>query len=175
MMDENANVTGSLTQDQLEAQYYKSLQGLEEGQMIMGRVVQLSPEQVFIDVGYKSEGKIPIGEFETPPEIGAEVQVVLVRKESRDGSIIVSKQKADEKVFWKNLRQAHADNEPVQGKITRNVKGGYSVDLGKGITGFLPLSKTDVYRVNDIESYIGKESCFAVERLLSNGKVKIVI
>jgi small subunit ribosomal protein S1 len=175
MSDENANAIDQMAEGQLEEQYFKSLQGLEEGQMITGTVVQISSDNVFVDIGYKSEGKIPISEFQTLPKTGEQVQVVLVRKESRDGSIAVSKARADEKIFWRNLRKAHAEKLPVDGKIVRQVKGGYSVDMGSGVTGFLPLSKTDVYRVNNVEEYIGVESKFAIERLFSNGKVNIVL
>ena len=175
MSEENANALDQAAEGQLEEQYYKSLQGLEEGQMINGTVVQIGTDNVFVDIGYKSEGKIPIGEFPTLPKVGEQVQVVLVRKESRDGSIAVSKAKADEKLFWRNLRKAHTEKLPVEGKIVRQVKGGYSVDMGSGVTGFLPLSKTDVYRVNNVEEYVGVQSKFAIERLFSNGKVNIVL
>ncbi len=173
MAEENA--LDQSAEGALEEQYFKTLQGLEEGQMINGTVVQIGPDNVFVDVGYKSEGKIPIGEFKTLPKIGEQVAVVLVRKESRDGSIAVSKAKADEKIFWRNLRKAHAEKQPVEGRIVAQIKGGYSVDLGGGVSGFLPLSKTDVYRVNNVEEYIGLESKFALERLFSNGKVNIVL
>jgi len=175
MAEENANATDQAAEGQLEEQYFKTLQGLEEGQMISGTVVQISSDNVFVDVGYKSEGKIPIGEFRVIPAVGEQVQVVLVRKESRDGSIAVSKARADEKIFWRNLRKAHAEKLPIEGKITAQVKGGYNVDLGSGVSGFLPLSKTDVYRVNNVEEYIGLQSKFALERLFSNGKVNIVL
>jgi len=175
MAVENTNALDQMADSQLEEQYFKTLQGLEEGQMITGTIVQISTENVFVDVGYKSEGKIPIGEFQALPKTGEQVQVVLVRKESRDGSIAVSKAKADEKIFWRNLRKAHTEKLPVEGKITRQVKGGYSVDLGSGVTAFLPLSKTDVYRVNNVEEYVGVQSKFAIERLFSNGKVNIVL
>ena len=175
MADENANALEQTAEGALEEQYFKTLQGLEEGQMINGTVVQISTDNVFVDVGYKSEGKIPIGEFQTLPKIGEQVSVVLVRKESRDGSIAVSKAKADEKIFWRNLRKAHAEKLPVDGKIVAQVKGGYNVDLGSGVSGFLPLSKTDVYRVNNVEEYVGLQSKFALERLFSNGKVNIVL
>ncbi|MQY76475.1 MAG: 30S ribosomal protein S1, partial [Spirochaeta sp.] len=74
--------------------------------MIPGKVVEINPEYVFLDVGLKSEGKIPIDEFTEPPEIGETIYVILISKESKRGEVIVSKKKADEKIFWKNLRQA---------------------------------------------------------------------
>ena len=82
-------------QTQLQEQYFKNLDVLEDGQLIDGVVVQVTPEQVFVDVGYKSEGKIPISEFSVLPNVGDTVSVVLVTKENKHGEVIVSKQKAD--------------------------------------------------------------------------------
>ena len=94
MSGENYDLPEGFTEKELEAQYMKSLDSIEEGQMISGKVIQISEENVFVDVGYKSEGRIPIAEFPETPAIGDEVNVVLVRKEGREGSIIVSKEKS---------------------------------------------------------------------------------
>jgi small subunit ribosomal protein S1 len=165
------------TQNQLEEQYIKSFQSIEEGQLLNGKVVQISPEHVFVDVGYKSEGKIEISEFSTPPAVGDQVDVVLVAKEGREGSIVVSKNKADEKIFWRDLRKAYSNREPFEGKISKYIKGGCEVDLGFDVRAFLPLSKIDIYRVDEetINEYIGKKYNFMVERLYSNGKVNIIL
>ncbi|MDR0878548.1 MAG: (d)CMP kinase, partial [Treponema sp.] len=111
-------------QTQLQEEYLKSLEQLEEGQLVDGNVIQVTPDQVFIDVGYKSEGKIPLAEFTEIPKIGDVVSVILVAKENKHGEVIVSKQKADVKVFWKNLRQAFQDHTPLEGTIEKLVKGG---------------------------------------------------
>ena len=74
----------------LQEEYLKSLDDLEEGQVVTGNVIQVTNETVFIDIGYKSEGKIPITEFEKAPELNDEVKVILVKKESKDGQIVVS-------------------------------------------------------------------------------------
>ena len=177
MSGENYDLPEGFTEKELEAQYMKSLDSIEEGQMISGKVIQISEENVFVDVGYKSEGRIPIAEFPETPAIGDEVNVVLVRKEGREGSIIVSKEKADEKMFWKILRKAYSEREPIEGTISGIVKGGYEVALGYDVRAFLPLSKVDSVRVNDdeIEKYVKLKSKFQVERLYSNGKVNIVL
>jgi small subunit ribosomal protein S1 len=167
----------NLTREQLEEQYMKTLHTFEEGQLISGKVIQVSAEQVFVDVGYKSEGKIPVEEFEEVPEIGSEVSVVLVRKEGREGSIIVSKSQADEKLFWQKIRKAFAEKKPIEGKITKSNKGGFDVDLGFDVHGFLPMSKVDVSRVPDdgVEAYQGITSHFFIERMYSGGKINIVL
>ena len=111
------------TETNLQEQYVQSLQPIEEGQMIPGRIIEIDPDYVYVDVGYKSEGKIPTNEFDVPPAMGETVYVILVRKEGREGQVIVSKRKADEKIFWKDLRKAFDEHLPVQGIIDRKIKG----------------------------------------------------
>jgi small subunit ribosomal protein S1 len=162
-------------QTQLQEEYLKTLESLEEGQLVDGVVIQVTPDQVFIDVGYKSEGKIPIGEFTEIPKIGDTVSVILVTKENKYGEVIVSKQKADVKIFWKNLRQAFQDHTMVEGLIETRVKGGYDVNLGGGVRAFLPISQSDVIRVEKPEKLLGLKAEFYVERLYSEGKVNVVV
>ncbi|MDR2589159.1 MAG: 30S ribosomal protein S1 [Spirochaetales bacterium] len=169
-MAENEN-----KQEELQEQYLKSLDELEEGQLVDGRVVEVGAENVFIDVGYKSEGKIPLTEFSPPPAIGDMVQVVLMKKENRAGELIVSKQKADEKLFWKKLRACFQDHLPIEGKVTKIIKGGFEVDLGFGITAFNPISKMDVHRVEEPEKYIGLQSSFLVERIYNENRINIIL
>jgi len=159
----------------LQEEYLNSFNDLEEGQLIDGTVIEISTESVFIDVGYKSEGKIPIDEFKVTPKIGDTVSVVLVHKEGKSGQVIVSKEKADAKVFWKDIKNAFQEKTAVSGKFIRSNKGGFEVDLGHDIIGFCPLSKTDIVRVENPEDYIGTESKFLIERLYSDNKLKIVV
>ena len=160
---------------QLQEQYVQSLQPIEEGQMIPGRVIEVDDDYVYVDVGYKSEGKIPANEFDVKPAMGETVYVILVRKEGREGQVIVSKRKADEKIFWKDLRIAFDDHKPVQGTIVHKIKGGYEVDLGNDIRAFLPLSKVDVKRPSENSDYVGVKSSFYIDRLYAKGKTNIVV
>jgi small subunit ribosomal protein S1 len=162
-------------ENQLQEQYVQSLQPIEEGQMIPGRVIEVDNEYIYVDVGYKSEGKIPSNEFDTKPQMGETVYVILVRKEGREGQVIVSKRKADEKIFWKDLRIAFDDHKPVQGTIAHKIKGGYEVDLGNDIRAFLPLSKVDVKRPSENSDYVGVKSSFYIDRLYAKGKTNIVV
>ena len=177
MSDSKQNDSEAIAAHQLEEQYLKNMKPLEEGQMVTGSVIQINSEFVFIDIGYKSEGKLSISEFDSPPEIDDTVEVILVRKESSEGSVIVSKQKADERTLKKNLKTFFKDGTPVEGKIVKSIKGGFSVEFSKGINAFLPLSKVDVNRVNDtdIENYVNKKSLFIIERLFSNKKTNIIV
>ena len=166
---------GENIQTQLQEEYLKSLEQLEEGQMVEGNVIQVTTDQVFIDVGYKSEGKIPLSEFIEIPKVGDVVSVILIAKENKYGEVIVSKQKADVKIFWKNLRQAFQDHTAVEGTIEKLVKGGFDVDLGAGVHAFLPISQSDVQKVDKPEKFVGLKSRLYVERLYSDGKINIVV
>jgi small subunit ribosomal protein S1 len=168
--------TTAQQQSESDLQHYmQSIQPIEEGQMIPGRVVELTGDYVYIDVGYKSEGKIPLNEFEAPPQIGENVYVILIRKEGKEGQVIVSKRRADEKLVWKNLRQAFDEHKPIEGLIDRRVKGGWEVDLGGEIRAFCPASKVDVRRPAENADYVGTKSPFYIDRLYAKGKTNIVV
>jgi len=162
-------------QDQLQESYLKALDQLEEGGLIRGRVIQVDGEYVYLDLGLKSDGKVPIEEFKEVPAIGDTVETVLIKREGRHGEVIISKNKADLKVFWKTLREALSSGEPVNGRIVKTVKGGFEVNLGHGIHGFCPISKIDVQRIDNPEKYVGLESPFIIDRLYSEKKVNIVL
>jgi len=143
--------------------------------MIPGKVIEIDQDYVYVDVGYKSEGKIPTSEFDTTPSMGEIVYVILIRKEGREGQVIVSKRKADEKIFWKDLRKAFDEHLPVKGIIDKKIKGGYEVDLGNDIRAFLPLSKVDIKRPSENADYVGTKSSFFIDRLYAKGKTNIVV
>ncbi len=163
-------------QTQLQEQYLKSLEGLEEGDLIEGHVIQVTGDFVFVDIGYKSEGKIPMAEFgEVAPKVGDTVSVILVKKETHSGDIVVSKKRADEKMYWKMIANSFKDHLPVEGTIEKEIKGGFEVDLGHGLKGFLPASKADVQRIEKGDKLIGLKTMFYLERLYSEKKVNIVL
>ena len=163
-------------QTQLQEQYLKSLEGLEEGDLVDGHVIQVTSDFVFVDVGYKSEGKIPVIEFgENVPNVGDVVSVILVKKEARNGEIVVSKKRADEKVYWRQVSNAFKDHLPLEGTIDKEIKGGFEVNLGHGLRGFLPASKADVQRIEKGDKLVGLKTSFYLERLYSEKKVNIVL
>lgn len=165
----------SINQTNLQEEYLKSLDELEEGHVVPGHVIQVTDETVFVDIGYKSEGKIPLSEFDKTPKIGDDVNVILIKKESRDGNIIVSKRKYDEKEFWKNLKKAFQDKTPVEAKVVRDVKGGFEVLLGYNVKAFVPISKMDMAKIEKPEEYINNTYKFYIERLYSDKKINIVL
>jgi small subunit ribosomal protein S1 len=162
-------------QTQLQEEYLKNMEQLEEGQLVEGVVIQVTQDQVFINIGYKSEGKIPLTEFSEIPKEGGKVHVILEKKENKYGEVVVSKQKADVKVFWKNLRQASQDHIPVEGTIEKIVKGGFDVNLGAGVHAFLPISQSDAQKVDKPERLIGQKARFYVERLYADNKANVVV
>ena len=162
-------------QQELQEEYLKGLDKIEEGQLVDGDVIQVDSDFVYIDIGYKSEGKIPVEDFEVIPSTGDTISVVLVKKEGKNGEIIVSKKKADSKVIWKKLKDAFQEKTPVDGKIIKSIKGGFEVDFGTEFKAFIPISKVDISRVENPEDYIGLESKFLIERLYNEKRVNIVV
>ena len=162
-------------QEQLQEEFLKQLDELEVGQLVEGTVVQVGAEQVFIDIGYKSEGRVPLDEFDDVPALGDQVTVMLLNKETSGGGVSVSKRKADEKAYWKVLKEAFTDKLPVEGKVVRTVKGGFEIRLPGGIRAFNPISKMDIRRIEEPEEYVNMTSKFYVERLYSDNRVNIVL
>jgi small subunit ribosomal protein S1 len=162
-------------QEALQEQYLQPLDELEVGQLIEGTVIQTGPETTFVDIGYKSEGRVPTEEFDEAPEVGHTVEVVLLNKETLGGGVVVSKRKADEKRFWKELKDAFQERQPVEGTVARAIKGGFEIDLGHKIRAFNPISKMDIRRVENPDEYVGMTAKFYVERIYSENRVNIVL
>ncbi len=159
----------------MQEEYLKSLDGIEDGQLVTGTVVQVNNEYVFVDVGYKSEGKIPRSEFKEIPEVGDTVKVVIVSKEGKHGQIIVSKRRADAKERTEELKQAAEGRTPIEGTFIKVIKGGFEVDLGGDYKGFCPLSKADIVRVEEPESLIGITDYFVIDKFHAGTKLKSVV
>ncbi len=171
--DESQN-SKSAIQTQLE-ESLNSLVTLEDGQLIDGTVVDVTSELVFVDIGYKSEGKIPAQEFAGKlPKAGDVLTVVLVRKDGRNGPE-VSFTKAQAKQLWKDLRKNFDEKQPIEGTIEKEVKGGFDVNLGGDIHAFLPISQSDSQKVEAPAKLIGLTAMFYIERLYSDNKANVVV
>ena len=171
---EEALNSKSAIQTQLE-ESLNNLSNPEEGQIVEGEVISISEDYVFLDVGCKSEGRLPVAEFAGDlPNVGDKVSVFLVKVFGRNGPEI-SKTKADAKRMWKDVAQSFKDKTPVAGTITKIVKGGYDVNLGGDIHAFLPISQSDSQKVEKAESLIGLKSQFYIERLYSDNKANVVV
>ena len=129
----------------------------EEGEVVHGRVVHVGTGEVLVDVGYKSEGTIPIEEFQrhgTLPKVGDEIEVYLEAKEDSEGLIVLSKDKADKIKVWDAITQAHEKGLPVEGRVVEVVKGGLAVDVG--VKAFLPGSQVDLRPVKNLAGMVGQ-------------------
>ena len=167
--------TAESMQSMMQEEYLKSLDGIEDGQLVTGTVVQVNNETVFVDVGYKSEGRLPLEEFDEVPAIGEPVTVLIVNKEGKGGQVIISKKKADVKARGEELKKAADDKTPVEGKFVKVINGGFEVDLGSDYYGFCPLSKADITRTENPESLIGISDYFIIEKFHGGSKLKSVV
>ena len=146
--------------------YEKSFRELAEGEIVRGRVVEVGKEFVTIDVGYKSEGQVPVSEFQAPdetPEVekGDEVDVYLERREDDEGVIILSKDKADKMKVWDEIDKASQQGDgTIEGMVLSRVRGGLTVDIG--VPAFLPGSQVDLHPVRDLDKFIGKRFTFKI-------------
>ena len=138
---------------------------LKEGEIVKGTVVQVTKDFVTVDVGFKSEGQIPISEFtnakgEVQVKVGDEVEVLVEARENENGMVVLSKEKADKMRVWDEISAACERDEIVRGTIIGRVKGGLSVDIG--VKAFLPGSQVDIRPVRNLDQFIGQEFEFKV-------------
>src|SRR5215475_13795866 len=147
---------GDAAEERMEDWYRNGVTEFEEGEVVRGRVVHVGSSEVLVDVGYKSEGAIPIEEFHrhgTLPKVGEEIEVYLEAKEDSEGLIVLSKDKADKIKVWDAITQAYEKGAPVEGRVVEVVKGGLSVDVG--VKAFLPGSQVDLRPVKNLATMIG--------------------
>jgi len=146
--------------------YEPTLRDIQEGEIVKGRVMGVTKEDVIVDVGFKSEGIIPIAEFIEPINIsvGDEIEVYLDAIEDQDGQLVLSKQKADFVRVWDRVKDAHDKGELVDGRILRRIKGGMVVDL-MGVDAFLPGSQIALRQVPDFDALLGQIMSFKVIKL----------
>ena len=146
--------------------YEDSLKTMEEGQILKGIVIEINPDHVTVDVGYKSEGHIPVQEFlrrnkKVDVKVGDRIDVFLEKMDSEEGLLILSKEKAEKVTVWRDVSRSCREGEVMEGEIVSKVKGGLSVDLG-GINAFLPGSQIDLKPVRNLDALIGQRLKFKV-------------
>ncbi|MGH7211245.1 MAG: S1 RNA-binding domain-containing protein, partial [Acetobacteraceae bacterium] len=140
-----------------------------DGSVVTGRVVRLTDEYAVVDVGLKSEGRVALKEFGPPgtkPDVkpGDVIELYVERYEDRDGSIVLSREKARREEAWTNLERAFEGNQLVSGAIYGRVKGGFTVDLG-GAVAFLPGSQVDIRPVRDVTPLMGTPQPFQILKM----------
>ena len=140
-----------------------------EGSVVKGKIIAIEAEHAIIDVGLKSEGRIPLKEFTAPgqdPElqVGDNVEVYVERMEDKDGQALLSREKARREEAWVILERAFEAQERVTGVIFGRVKGGFTVDLS-GATAFLPGSQVDIRPINDVNALMGAPQPFQILKI----------
>lgn len=158
------------TEQEMTPQEYEHLlaqtfRNLQEGQIIRGRVLTVTPSEVIVDIGYKSEGIIPVSEFtdfsgNVMVKAGDAVDVLLERTEDQNGYVVLSKDKAEKMKVWDEVEKSHRSGSTVRGRVIERIKGGLAVDIG--VKAFLPGSLVDIKPVKNLESLRGKELDFKV-------------
>ena len=162
-LEEDDQEFGEMEQS-FEALFEESLQELNVGDVVKGTVVQLNPDSVVVDIGYKSEGVIPLSEFadetgQSNIQVGDEIDVLFERTENESGLISLSKEKADRQKIWNALEE----DAVVEGRIVSRIKGGLSVDIG--VNAFLPGSQVDLRPVRNLDKMLGETYHFKIIKL----------
>jgi small subunit ribosomal protein S1 len=140
--------------------YDNSFRNIAEGEVVKGTVLKVTPSEVIVDVGYKSEGIIAIDEFidetgQVAVQPGDIVDVLLERTEDREGYVVLSREKAEKMKIWDDVEKAYAEKKVVIGRVIERIKGGLAVDIG--VRAFLPGSQIDVRPVRNLDALRGQE------------------
>ena len=158
LIDEAALTLSEEQTSQLNSLYEGVVNKFKPGKLIVGKIVNATPDGVTLDIGYKSNGMIPRYEFSDfelkKLQAGDELEVILDELEDVSGNLVLSYEKAKATKAWDFINKLFEENKPVEGVVTGKVKGGLSVDIG--IPAFLPGSQVDVQRVNDFDQYVGQ-------------------
>lgn len=142
----------------------KSFKEIREGSIVIGRIIEIQPQVVLVDIGYKSEGAIPISEFEDEDiEVGNDIEVLLERLENDEGMVVLSKEKAAHKQNWDKIAKVFHDGGLVKGKVKSVVKGGLMVNVG--VEAFLPGSQIDIIPPKDLTEYVGNVYEFKIVKI----------
>ena len=154
-----------LEYQKLVEMYDESMRHLTEGEIVKGTVIEITNNEVVVDVGYKSEGLIPRHEFtnrdnELQVAVGDEVEVLLEQTEGAEGHVMLSKNKADRMRVWTEIEKSYEEGRIITGRVIDRIKGGLTVDVG--LRAFLPGSLVDIRPIKNLESLKGEELEFKV-------------
>lgn len=159
-IDNNEAMEGAKEQmkaGSFEEAYYQSIKNLKEGEIIKGRVIAVNKRDAVIDIGYKSEGLIPLEEFggKDKVNVGDEVDVLLESVEDENGMVVLSKTKAEKIAGWQKILNNYNEGDIIKGRAARKVKGGVMVDIG--VEAFLPASQSMLRGPIELNGLLGKE------------------
>ncbi|HEX6262075.1 MAG TPA: 30S ribosomal protein S1 [Actinomycetota bacterium] len=151
-----------MTPEELAKAIEESVKDLNDGDLVTGQVVRIDPDEVLLDIGYKSEGVIPTKELSIrhdvdPSEevsIGDELEALVLQKEDKEGRLILSKKRAQYERAWGRIEEVMESGGTIEGPVIEVVKGGLILDIG--LRGFLPASLVDLRRVRDLHPFVGQ-------------------
>src|SRR5467141_3889688 len=148
----------------------KPMPDFREGSIVKGHILEVRPREVLVDIGYKSEGVIPLAEFEDVEnlEVGDEVDVLLERLENDEGMVVLSKEKAAYRQNWNKIAAVFEGDGLIKGKVKSVVKGGLMVNIG--VEAFLPASQIDVVPPKDLQQFVGNTYDFKIVKLNDDRK-----
>jgi small subunit ribosomal protein S1 len=158
--------------------YDATIPVINEGEVVRGTVVRVDKDEVLVDIGYKSEGVIPVSELSIrrsvnpvdEVQLGDEIDALVMTKEDAEGRLILSKKRARFEMAWKRIEGAAQSGEPVDGTVIEVVKGGLILDLG--VRGFLPASLVDIRRVQNLDEFLSQQlRCKVIELNRSRNNV----
>ena len=172
---ENGDAQGEKTREELTKTYDESLNTVKDKEVIEGTIIALNKREAVVNIGYKSDGIIPMNEFRYNPDIkvGDKVEVFIENQEDRKGQLILSHKKARASRSWERVNAALENNEIIKGYIKCRTKGGMIVDVF-GIEAFLPGSQIDVRPIRDYDMYVGKTMEFKVVKINQEFKNVVV-
>ena len=156
---------GKTKENKLEEIYGETFKEFKEGEIVKGKIVAITSREVLIDIGYKSEGYIPLSEFPgaSSLKLDDEVEVLLESKENDDGMIVLSKWKAERKMGWEKILKDFKEGDIIEGRVSRKVKGGLMVDVG--LEAFLPASLVAVRGFSNLNQYLGQKLKFKIMKI----------
>ena len=146
--------------------YEETLKDFVEGSIVPGKVLEVRNNEVLIDIGYKSEGAVPASEFEniSAVKMGDELNVLLDQIEDDEGMVVLSKEKADQKIRWDRVLSDYKEGSVIEGVVKSRVRGGLIVNID-GVEAFLPGSQIDVMPVHNTDAYVGKKFEFKIIKI----------
>jgi small subunit ribosomal protein S1 len=162
---EDKNPKEGTGEDDFRTLFEQSIRSVQPGGIVKGKVVDITPTHVVVDVGYKSEGQIPVNEFfdhagNIDVKVGDEIDVFFDSQEDDNGDILLSRERAEDIKIWEGIERAYNEGTPVEGVIQARVKGGFKVNVG--VEGFLPGSHVDIRATRNLDKFVGKTDRFIV-------------
>jgi small subunit ribosomal protein S1 len=150
----------------LSGMYNRTMNTITEGEIVTGKILDITNKEVIVDIGFKSEGIVPKEEFSNIEELkaGDEIEVFLEHLEGHDGQLMLSRRRADFLRVWEQVVSIHEKDQLIEGIIQRRIKGGMVVSI-MGIDAFLPGSQIDVKPIRDFDGYLGKTKKFKIVKV----------